>query len=132
MGEITQYLGGFWGMLHLALKQHRWVVQPSLVEGFRQQVHFEHICPASASGKPGNPISKIGPMGTNVLVDVSTGISLALDPAMHAHKLTKREREREREIELEPCSEITTKTYLEYWWWWWTEQRWIVRVLTCY
>ena len=55
-------------------------------------------------------------MGTNVLVDVSTGISLALDPAMHAHKLTKREREREREreIELEPCSEITTKTYLEY------------------
>ena len=73
------------------------MVQPSLVEGFRQQVHFEHICPASASGKPGNPISKIGPMGTNVLVDVSTGISLALDPAMHAHKLTKRERERERE-----------------------------------
>ena len=73
------------------------MVQPSLVEGFRQQVHFEHICPASASGKPGNPVSKIGPMGTNVLVDVSTGISLALDPAMHAHKLTKRERERERE-----------------------------------
>ena len=36
-------------------------------------------------------------MGTNVLVDVSTGISLALDPAMHAHKLTKKERERERE-----------------------------------
>ena len=91
------------------------MVQPSLVEGFRQQVHFEHICPASASGKPGNPISKIGPMGTNVLVDVSTGISSALDPAMHACKLTiKREREREREIELEPCSEITTKTYLEY------------------
>ena len=75
------------------------MVQPSLVEGFRQQVHFEHICPASASGKPGNPVSKIGPMGTNVLVDVSTGISLALDPAMHAHKLTKKERERERERE---------------------------------
>ena len=46
-------------------------------------------------------------------------------------KEREREREREREIELEHCSEITTKAYLEYWWWW-SEQRWIVRVLTCY
>ena len=61
-------------------------------------MHVEQTFPALASGKPGNPIPKIGPMGTNVLVDVSTGISSALDPAMHACKLTiKRERERERE-----------------------------------
>ena len=70
-------------------------MQPSLLEGSRQQVHVEQTFPALASGKPGNPIPKIGPMGINVLVDVSTGISSALDPAMHACKLTiKRERER--------------------------------------
>ena len=50
---------------------------------------------------------------------------------LRARNLTIKEREREREIELEHCSEITTRAYPEYWWWW-SEQRWIVRVLTCY